>query len=307
MEMLRWAAQEHHETIGSTNVEALRDPRIGRVVVADHQSGGLGRLGRSWQSPPGTGLAISVVVPPVQADLMGWLPLVAGLAVARALEESRWPVTAGLKWPNDVLVPLRDGASGVAPSHEAIAQGTDEVTTRQQEPVLEAEGMRWGKIAGTLAQVAGSGAVVIGTGLNVDHTVGQLPVPTATSWRLARGGAPLPEGAREDFLTAYLEHLARAHDELAGAGDTQGRRSGDDQDGEDRVGRVSAAYLKKSLTIGARVAVLRPDGSRVEGTATGLDRSGALVLEGPSGRSAHHAGDVQHARAPDRPGTDNLA
>ena len=59
MEMWRWAAQERHGTIGSTNTEALADPRVGRVVVADHQSAGQGRLGRQWESPPGTGLACS--------------------------------------------------------------------------------------------------------------------------------------------------------------------------------------------------------------------------------------------------------
>lgn len=271
MRMWRWAAQEHHESVGSTNVEALGDPRAGRVVVADHQTSGLGRLGRSWESPPRTGLAVSVVVPALPAAAMGWLPLAAGLALARALEESRWTVTAGLKWPNDVLVPLRADAAG-------------------QAPVLEADGMRWGKIAGTLAQVSERGTVVVGTGVNVDHTPDQLPVPTATSWRLARGGAPVPDGAREGLLQGYLDHLARAHDQLAG---------GD-------LPAVRAAYLDRSLTVGRRVMVLRPDGSRTTGTAVDLDPAGALVLDGPGGRSTHHAGDVEHART-DLTDPDNLA
>ena len=85
MTALRWAEPEHHESIGSTNTEAMGDPRPGRVVVADHQSAGRGRLGRSWHSPPGSGMAISAVVPTVPTAVLGWLPLAAGLALAEAL------------------------------------------------------------------------------------------------------------------------------------------------------------------------------------------------------------------------------
>ena len=170
-----------------------------------------------------------------------------------------------------MLVPLRADAAG-------------------QAPVLEADGMRWGKIAGTLAQVSERGTVVVGTGVNVDHTPDQLPVPTATSWRLARGGAPVPDGAREGLLQGYLDHLARAHDQLAG---------GD-------LPAVRAAYLDRSLTVGRPVTVLRPDGFRTTGTAVDLDPAGALVLDGPGGRSTHHAGDVEHART-DLTDPDNLA
>lgn len=262
MPMLRWAVPERHETLGSTNTEALTDPRPGRVVVADHQSAGLGRLGRVWESPPGTGMAISAVLPPVPSAVAGWVPLAAGLALARALSSSRWPVTAALKWPNDVLVPLR--------TEEGVA-------------VLEAEGMRWGKIAGVLCQVAGTGAVVVGTGVNVDHTPDQLPVPTATSWRLARATgtpAPLPDGARESLLSAYLDLLASATEDLL-RGDARA---------------VRAAYLERCLTLGRPVRLHLPGGDVVTGTAAGVAEDGALLLDGPAGRTTHPAGDVQHVR-----------
>lgn len=262
MPMLRWAVPERHETLGSTNTEALADPRPGRVVVADHQSAGLGRLGRVWESPPGTGMAISAVVPPVPSAVAGWVPLAAGLALARALAASRWPVTAALKWPNDVLVPLRAGAG---------------------EAVLEADGLRWGKVAGVLCQVAGTGAVVVGSGLNVDHTADQLPVPTATSWRLARAAgtpAPLPDGARESLLSTYLDLLASATEDLL-RGDAEGAR---------------AAYLERCLTIGRPVSLHLPAGDVVTGTAVGLAEDGALLLDGPGGVTTHAAGDVRHLR-----------
>lgn len=248
MRRLPWATPEWHESLGSTNTEALADPRPGRVVVADHQSAGLGRRGRVWESPPGTGMAISAVLPPVPSAVAGWVPLAAGLAVRAALADSRWPVTAVLKWPNDVL--------------------------------LES-GPRPGKICGILAQVAPSGAVVVGAGVNVDHEADQLPVHTATSWRLARGGAVLPDGAREAFLDDYLRHLATAHEALE-----QGDRAS-----------VRTAYLDACSTLGRDVAVLRPDGGRTEGRALTVDEDGALVVEGEQGgRGAHHAGDVEHVR-----------
>lgn len=250
----RWLEPERHPTIGSTNAEALAGPVPGRVVVADHQSAGRGRQGRTWSSPPGVGMAISAVVPVLPTEVLGWVPLAAGLAVQRALARSRWPVRAELKWPNDVLVP-----EGARP------------------------GARPGKICGILAQVADprdAGAIVVGTGINVDHEVDQLPVPTATSWRLARGGAPLPDQAREVFLQDYLHELAQLHDDLA----------------QGRVGAVRAAYREACATLGAQVAVHLPGGGRATGAAVDVDEQGALVVAGATGRAAHAAGDVEHLR-----------
>ncbi|ANS78445.1 Biotin-protein ligase [Serinicoccus hydrothermalis] len=250
MTSLRWAAPERHESLPSTNLAALADPRPGRVVVADHQSAGLGRRGRSWTSPPGAALAVSAVLPPLPADLAGWLPLAAGVAVVDALASSRWPVEARLKWPNDALVP-----AGPAP----------------------------GKISGVLTQVADGGALVVGTGLNVDHDRSRLPVPTATSWRLVRGGSPLPPGAREGFLEDYLGRLRELHAALV----------------EGDVDRVHRAYEARCATLGRDVVLHRPGGGRVRGRAVRVDARGALVLAtSPTAgvESVHDAGDVEHLR-----------
>jgi BirA family transcriptional regulator, biotin operon repressor / biotin---[acetyl-CoA-carboxylase] ligase len=247
----RWARPEWHHSIDSTNLAVLADPRPGRVVVADHQSAGQGRRGRSWSAPPGACLAVSVAVRAPEAPLLGWVPLAAGLAVVGALTGSRYAVDAALKWPNDVLVP--DGAD------------------RR-------------KVCGILAQVVpaaggGAGVVVVGTGLNVDQERADLPVDTATSWRLARGGAVLPEDARATWLEDYLRRLARLLEDLATGPEA-----------------VRTAYRRQCLTLGQRVRVHLPDGSVEEGTARDVDPSGALVVEGPAGMRHHHAGDVVHLR-----------
>ena len=95
--------------VASTNrlaVELVRGGAgDGLVVVADHQTAGRGRRGRSWESRPGSSLLVSVVLRPVPA----LVTLAAGLAAAEVCEAAaRVPVR--LKWPNDVIA--ADGKLG---------------------------------------------------------------------------------------------------------------------------------------------------------------------------------------------------
>jgi BirA family transcriptional regulator, biotin operon repressor / biotin---[acetyl-CoA-carboxylase] ligase len=96
---------------GSTNDDAKEAARAGvasgATFVADAQTSGRGRLGRSWHSPPGANLYASFVLrPAIPPSELGWVPLAAGLAV---LEAIRPRIEAGeerlrVKWPNDVLL-----------------------------------------------------------------------------------------------------------------------------------------------------------------------------------------------------------
>lgn len=244
---IRFGDVDWRQSVDSTNTVLLADPRPGRVLVAEHQRAGLGRRGRTWTAPPGAGLAISVVVASPGPELVGWVPLAAGLAVAQALGSSPYGVPARLKWPNDVLV---------------------------------AEGGRWLKVCGVLAQAtrhpADAVVVVVGAGVNVDQLRTDLPVESATSWRLARGGTSLPEGARETLVRDYLDHLGEALSDLAA---------------------VRAPYSALCSTVGTPVAVHLPDGSQRTGLAVEVDGSGALVVADAHGhRTVHHAGDVVHLR-----------
>lgn len=161
---------------GSTNADLLAAARdgasAGSVLVAEEQTAGRGRLDRSWQSPAGAGLTFSVLLRPaaIAPGGRGWLPLLTGVAVARALATAT-AVDAKLKWPNDVL-----------------AAGS---TDRR-------------KLAGILAEQAGS-AIVVGVGLNVSATRDELPSGHATSLLLA-GASNLD---RQAILTAVLGELER--------------------------------------------------------------------------------------------------
>lgn len=99
---------EFWPVIDSTN-QRLKDllkgplvPAHGMAVVADQQSSGRGRLGRTWWSPPGQGLYTSFLLYPPKDKMAAVLSLLAGMAVARAVEGCG--LTPQLKWPNDVLL-----------------------------------------------------------------------------------------------------------------------------------------------------------------------------------------------------------
>jgi BirA family transcriptional regulator, biotin operon repressor / biotin---[acetyl-CoA-carboxylase] ligase len=168
---------------GSTNADLLAAAGAGAgegtVLVAEVQTAGRGRLDRRWASPPRAGLTLSVLLRPggVPAALLGWLPLLAGVAAAAAVRRVT-AVAAELKWPNDVL-------AGDA------------------------------KLGGILAERTGT-AVVIGIGLNVWQGQADLPPDAAaTSLALAAGagGAGLAgtggPGLRERLLTDLLDGLSR--------------------------------------------------------------------------------------------------
>jgi BirA family biotin operon repressor/biotin-[acetyl-CoA-carboxylase] ligase len=134
------------DEVGSTN-DALAERAPGlaayATLVTDRQTAGRGRRDRAWSTAPGRGLAISVLLPPMPLEAMGWLPIIAGLAMRDAAAALLPGRDVSLKWPNDVLVGER-------------------------------------KLCGVLAQLAGD-RVVMGAGVNTRMRADELPVPTATS------------------------------------------------------------------------------------------------------------------------------
>src|SRR6266540_629595 len=120
---LDWPAPiEHHVRLGSTSDRLKEKARKGApewaAVLADEQTGGRGRQGRAWASPPG-GLYLSVLLRPRFAPA-SLIPLAAGVAVVEALGEHG--VTAELKWPNDVLA---GGAAGGPESNRGLGPRAD--------------------------------------------------------------------------------------------------------------------------------------------------------------------------------------
>lgn len=94
---------------GSTNADVAAAAQAGEpegyVLVADEQTAGRGRLGRSWSAPAGTSLSVSILLRPgpVPANRWSWLPLLVGVATVEAVQDAAG-VQPTLKWPNDVLL-----------------------------------------------------------------------------------------------------------------------------------------------------------------------------------------------------------
>ena len=170
------------QEIGSTNEEALRRARLGApagtVVVAESQTQGRGRKGRSWISPPGPGLYFSVLLRPFQP--VGDWPLLTHVASAalvrtlRALPEEALipqPLDLELKWPNDVLI------SGK-------------------------------KTAGILLETGGTGAIVSAAVVGIGINVGQFALPVELRNRVTSvseaAGVLVP---RRHLLVRFLCHF----------------------------------------------------------------------------------------------------
>lgn len=177
-----WTRLELVPESASTNADLTRAAVTGSagpwsVLVAEHQSAGRGRLGRTWTTTPGTALTFSALVPAPEHP--GWVPLITGLSLAEAIAD-RYATRPELKWPNDLLAPAGTPVAG-----RKLAGILCELTT----------------LAG------GEAAVVIGIGLNVDQDEAELPVPTATSLRALTGSQPAGL-TREDLLLDILDRLA---------------------------------------------------------------------------------------------------
>ena len=95
-------------TLGSTNDQARKmageAAPEGTVVIAEKQTNGKGRLGRSWFSPAGHNIYFSIILkPPIEPAHAPLLTLLTGVAVAAAIKKT-CAVNIGLKWPNDLMV-----------------------------------------------------------------------------------------------------------------------------------------------------------------------------------------------------------
>jgi BirA family biotin operon repressor/biotin-[acetyl-CoA-carboxylase] ligase len=172
-------AREVHcyRKIGSTNIRAREIAEAGApdgtIVVAEEQTGGIGRFGRVWHSAARLGIWSTVILrPPGPPEKVSGLSLLAGVVFAQTVEEELG-LTVGLKWPNDGLI---DGR----------------------------------KVIGVLTELATeSGRVeyaICGTGINVAHVATDFPPELrdiATSLAMAKGG-PVDRLA---FYRAFLERF----------------------------------------------------------------------------------------------------
>jgi BirA family transcriptional regulator, biotin operon repressor / biotin---[acetyl-CoA-carboxylase] ligase len=163
----------YFERCDSTQRELAADAPEGAVAVAEEQSAGRGRLGRSWHAPPRASVLVSINLrPPIEVARLPELSIVAGLATADAIA-SETGILPEVRFPNDVLIEGR-------------------------------------KVAGILAE-AREERVVLGIGINANLAEAELPpdVDTPATSLLVESGANID---RAKLLVTLLERLEARYD-----------------------------------------------------------------------------------------------
>lgn len=266
-------------TVGSTNDVVMGWVRGGTpevcIGIADQQTAGRGRNGRTWTAPAGAAILASVgFTPSWLAPEQAWqLAAIVSLAMADACEGVTGVARGSvrLKWPNDLVV--RSKASG-------------EIR----------------KLAGVLGETAehpGAGRVaVVGIGVNGDWARDDFPPDLADTMTSLADLPRLVEAAgsgaanrrpirREAVVEAFIERLGPLVSEL-------------------RAGAFPAAqWRSRQLTNGLPIRLEWPDGTAETLSAVDVDPdSGALLVRDPSGRDgdairAVHVGEIRHLRVGD--------
>jgi len=293
---------------GSTNDELIARAAQGpgewpdlSVLVTTNQTGGRGRLGRVWVAPAGKSLAVSVLLRPGRAgalppESLGWLPLIAGIAMTRAVASLVPAGRVGMKWPNDVQI---DGLK-VAGLLAEVA-GMSAVSADPPEPTRDGLGdpalgdpalgdPALGDPAPDGSAPAGpfvgdpAVAIVVGAGLNLSMGPDELPTPVSTS--LALHGVPSGPLLADAALAAYLRELRSGYLAFIRA------------QGDPEAGGAAAGMRELCTTVGREVRVELPGGDTLFGRAIGVDAAGCLRLAvGEYGAvQSVAAGDITHLR-----------
>jgi BirA family biotin operon repressor/biotin-[acetyl-CoA-carboxylase] ligase len=272
--------QERFASVASTN-DVVRDwlaagePEI-CLAVADEQTAGRGRNGRTWRAPRGAGLLLSLGFRPtwLDPDRVWRLAGTISLAMADAAEEVAGlpDRSVRLKWPNDLVIATDEAGRALDPL-AADEAGSSAVAR---------------KLGGVLGESDGLGGrdprVVVGIGLNADWPAELFPAdlaPTMTSLREASGGRPVDLVLLLDAFTSRLEARIEA---LHG-------------------GRFDVAdWVDRQVTTGRTIEIVHPDGSVESTVARGVDgATGALRVAAPSDADADaeralHVGEIRHVR-----------
>lgn len=234
-----------YRTVQSTNDTLTQMAEAGAphgtVVTSEEQTKGRGRLGRIWHSPPGTGVYVSILLrPPFPPEKAPAISIMTALALADAIRVYL-PDDVRIKWPNDVWIGGR-------------------------------------KVAGILTELSAEKGkidyIVVGTGINVNHGVGNFPEelrPIATSIRRALKR----KVGRIEVLQNFLRNFEAEYDRYVKHGLKKSHR---------KV-RQYSALIGQPITI-------RTGNHEVTGMAVDIDVEGRLIIERDGVRLPITAGEV---------------
>ncbi|RSX50791.1 biotin--[acetyl-CoA-carboxylase] ligase [Bifidobacterium goeldii] len=241
------------------------------VVAADEQTAGRGRLGRTWVSQPGASMTCSFVAAlPMSvltdADVNGWLTMIAGLAALDALrgtleecglKPNAPDCTLALKWPNDIYCHgLKLG--GILTEFVPLDDTAQAANTAE----------------------APRAALIIGIGVNLHLRADRLPTPSSTSLQLHVDNLPDTSVLR-DMICARI------------ASSLRNRLYAFARDPHAQAAAVHDEALRVCWTISRRVEARFTDGTTLAGTAVALNADASLQVRDDAGElHTVHTADV---------------
>ncbi len=215
-----------YSTIGSTNDVALRaaggaESAHGTLVLADAQTSGRGRLGRSWFSPPGSGIYASLVLSLRRAQIdseraVTLLTITAGVALAEAVEATTG-LRVDLKWPNDLYVGGRKLGGILA---EGVARSAD--SPRRISMVVVGYGINIRPAAFPEQLAASATSIESELGMAADRA----SVTVETIAALARRTTDLAAGRFDAILDAWRRRAPAARGARVAWSTSAGSRTG---------------------------------------------------------------------------------
>lgn len=188
---------EHYQSTDSTMLRAADavdrgEAQAGDLFIADEQTAGRGRLGRSWHSPAGSGLYVTTILQGLSASSQPLITLALGLAVQETIDLVAG-VRADLKWPNDVLIGDKKLAGILVQSHSGALLAGLGINLKKQEMPAELAAIA------TSLEAAGSRTI-----RRDDLLIGMLD--TIDEWLAIlreAGPAPIVEAFRTHSSYAY--------------------------------------------------------------------------------------------------------
>ena len=248
----------YHET-DSTNTRAKQaaedGEKSGTLFITECQTGGRGRRGRTWESPAGSGIWMSLLLrPEIKPFDASMLTIVAAMGMKDAIEEiigagggvgdedgtGQGGIHCKIKWPNDIVLGDR-------------------------------------KICGMLTEMSAEtdwiNYVVIGIGVNVNTTEFDDSIKDTASSILLQTGSSVK---RSDVVVAFARHFSRYYDEFLK---------------ECNLSGLADDYNKALINVGRDVKIVERDGNFVA-KAVGIDETGSLIVEKDGNTQRIVAGEV---------------
>lgn len=296
---------------GSTNddlIEIAKSTDGNRVLIADHQSAGRARRNRIWIAPAQSSLLMSVLLKQCELNAF-WAVASVALAAQQSANQILQPATAN---PPAATVKARPAVTSEPAATSETAATSEPAAVSETGGFGQPVTLKWPndlviedrKLAGVLA-ARRDDVIVVGIGINVNRPITIPPeIKDRASWlneylqmnRAQNEPGPSPiDGAVPDVLEvpdvpggepAELDrvelaaHILNRLDTLIST----------------EVSELRDMWKTHCSTLGQFVRIEEGNGDRRLGVAVDVEMSGALILEGHSGRSVHHVGDVVHLR-----------